>query len=578
MTHLRAPDHAVYSTERHEIVDAVVVGAGFAGLYMLYRLRERGLRVRVIEAGADVGGTWYWNRYPGARCDAQSLLYSYSFSEDLQDEWSWSEKYATQPEILEYIRYVADRFRLRPQIWFETQVASAHFDEARTSWEVHTDSGDRVTARYLIMATGCLSVGRVPDLPGLDETGLEIYHTGSWPHEGMDFTGKRVGVVGTGSSGIQLIPELARQAEGLVVFQRTPNFSVPARNGPLDPDDVATFTEHRESIRDAWRAGNLIGAGEKLRPDNTFMRPVSALAVSEEEREREFEGRWNEGGAFFVGAFNDLATDLRANETAADFVNDKIRTTVSDPATAKTLIPTGYPLGAKRICVGSDYFETFNRQNVELVDLRERPIERITADGIAVAGGEFKLDALVFATGFDAMTGALLRMDITGVGGLALGDKWKDGPGTYLGLMTSGFPNMFMITGPGSPSVLGNVVCHIEQHVDMIADLLDRSREDGLECITVEREAEERWVQTVNEVADATLYTKAESWYLGSNVPGKPRVFMPFAGGIGAYRDICEQVVGDDYAGFSRTPAGVSDLSADRQATGSIQKSYREKV
>ena len=387
-----------------------------------------------------------------------------------------------------------------------------------------------------------------------------------------------MGVVGTGSSGIQLIPELARQAERLAVFQRTPNFSVPARNGPLDPDDVTEFTEHRQSIREAWRSGNLIGAGEKLQPDNTFMRPVSALAVSEEERQREFEGRWNEGGAFFVGAFNDLATDLRANETAANFVNDKIRTTVSDPATAKTLIPTGYPLGAKRICVDSDYFETFNRQNVELVDLRERPIERITADGIAVVGGEFKLDALVFATGFDAMTGALLRMDITGVGGLALGDKWKDGPGTYLGLMTSGFPNMFMITGPGSPSVLGNVVCHIEQHVDMIADLLDRSREDGLECITVEREAEERWVETVNEVADATLYTKAESWYLGSNVPGKPRVFMPFAGGIGAYRDICEQVVGDGYAGFSRTPVGAADLSADRQATSSIQKSDRENV
>ncbi len=543
---------AAAPVSRHEIADVIVVGAGFSGLYALHRLREMGLRVRVIEAAGDVGGTWYWNRYPGARCDAVSALYSYSFSPELEQDWSWREKYATQPEILDYIRHVADRFDMRRDIWFNTRVTGARYDDAANQWNVRTDRGDQVTAPYCIMASGCLSVGRTPSIPGLGESVLRVYHTGAWPHEGVDFTGQRVGVIGTGSSGVQLIPEIAKQAAALVVYQRTPNFVVPARNATIGPGtEIETKKVYRE-LRAGWRIGQLLGAGEDLRPGNVFVRPISALSVSEAERQQEYERRWVAGGAFFVGAFNDLMTDSRANQTAVDFVRGKIRNIVEDPATAQALTPTDHPIGSKRICVGTDYFETFNRPNVSLVDLRSDPIVRIERDTLLTERGRQKLDALIFATGFDAMTGALLAMDIRGGDGLPLAERWAAGPRTYLGLAVSGFPNLFLVTGPGSPSVLGNVVSHIEQHVDFIVALIEDSRRRSVNRLEVEPSAEEKWVARVNQHADATLFPKANSWYMGANIPGKPRIFMPFVGGIGLYREICDQVASSGYAGFQR--------------------------
>lgn len=538
---------------RRETVDTVVVGAGFAGMYMLHKLRQLNLRTRVIEAGSDVGGTWYWNRYPGARCDATSQLYSYSFSEELDQAWNWSEKYATQPEILSYAQHVAERFELRRDIWFDTRVVGAHFVEEANEWHVTTDAGDEVRARFVVMATGCLSVGRVPDLPGLAETRLPVFHTGAWPQEGVDFSGQRVAVIGTGSSGIQLIPEIARQAAQLTVFQRTPNFSVPAKNAPLSKQEIAEVKRHYPQLRKEWRVGSLVGAGEPLKPGSRFRRDMSALAAADEEREQEYQSRWESGGAFFTGAFGDLLTDEKANETAADFVRRKIKEIVADPETAEALTPKGYPIGAKRICVDTGYFETFNRPNVALVDLRSEPIERVTQQGLATAKREFEFDALVFATGFDAMTGALLAMDIRGRGGLKLAEKWREGPKAYLGLSVYGFPNLFLITGPGSPSVLGNVINHIEQHVEFVADLLSDTRAKRLDLIEAEAEAEERWAAKVNELAHGTLFPKANSWYLGANIPGKPRIFMPFVGGIGMFREICECVSDNGFEGFDRS-------------------------
>lgn len=566
----------VAAPERHslrrETVDAIVVGAGFAGMYMLFKLRQLGLRTRVIEAGSDVGGTWYWNRYPGARCDATSQLYSYSFSQELDEDWNWSEKYATQPEILSYARHVAERFDLRSDIWFDTRVAAAHYLDGTGEWRITTDRADEVTARFLIMATGCLSVGRVPDLPGLSETHLPVFHTGAWPHEGVDFTGQRVAVIGTGSSGIQLIPELARQASQLTVFQRTPNFSVPANNAPLSPDDIAEVKRHYPQLRKEWRAGTLVGAGEPLKPGSRFRRETSALSAQEDEREQEYQSRWESGGAYFTGAFGDLLTDERANETAADFVRRQIREIVADPDTAEALTPKGYPIGAKRICVDTGYYATFNRPNVTLVDLRSEPIERVTSDGLATAKRSFEFDALVFATGFDAMTGALLALEIRGENGLPLSHKWAEGPKAYLGVAVHGFPNMFLITGPGSPSVLGNVINHIEQHVEFIADLLSDSRAKGLDRIEANWEAQESWAQKVNEMAEATLFPKANSWYLGANIPGKPRIFMPFVGGIGLFREICERVASHDFEGFNRQSMRGSGQPRDGAGTGSARR------
>ena len=526
-------------------LDAVVVGAGFAGLYMLHRLRGLGLSARVFEAGDGIGGTWYWNRYPGARCDVESLDYSYSFSDELQQEWQWTERYAAQPEILTYINHVADRFDLRRDIQLSTRVTSAVFDEAASRWDVRTDRGDEISARYCIMATGCLSSTQEPRFPGLETFRGTWYHTGRWPHAGVDFTGQRVGVIGTGSSAIQSIPIIARQAKQLVVFQRTPNYSVPAHNAPLDREFERrvkeSYADFRRQARES-RVGFVMERNE-----------ASALAVSKEEREGAYEKHWSRGGLGFSATFADLLTSPEANDTAADFFRAKIRAIVRDPQVADTLCPRDYPLGTKRLCVDTDYYATFNRDNVTLVDLRKTPIEAITPRGLRTAAQEYAFDSLVFAIGFDAMTGALLSIDIRGRAGHTLRDTWAAGPRTYLGLTVAGFPNLFMITGPGSPSVLSNMIVSIEQHVDWIADCVSYLRARGLTTIDATVAAEDAWVAHVNDVGHQTLYPRANSWYMGANVPGKPRVFLPYIGGVGTYRQICDTVAAKGYEGFTLT-------------------------
>ncbi len=533
-------DHSDHPAARQ--CDAVVIGAGFAGLYMLYRLRELGLTAQVFEAGDGVGGTWYWNRYPGARCDVESMQYSYSFSEELQQEWQWSERYPRQDEILNYINHVADRFGLRPDIQLQTRVTSAVYDDATRRWTVGTDQGDQVSARFVISAGGCLSAARVPDTPGLSAFKGKWYHTGNWPHQPVDFTGQRVAVIGTGSSGIQIIPAIARQASQVVVFQRTPNFSIPAWNRPLPQPEQqawkASYAEYRKQAR-TTRSGILYEYSQRATAD-----------VSEEERQREYERRWARGGANFTHAFNDIFIDKRANDSAAEFVRAKIRGTVKDPRVAALLAPTDHAIGTKRICVDTDYYATFNLPHVSLVDLRSTPIEQITPTGIRTTAQSYELDAIVFATGYDAVTGALDRIDIRGQGGQSLKEKWSHGPRTYLGLMSAGFPNLFLITGPGSPSILTNVVVAIEQHVDWIARCLRHMLDHRLEVAQADARDEEQWVAHVNEVASRTLFPTANSWYMGANIPGKPRAFLPYVGGLQNYTVICEQVVSEGYKGL----------------------------
>ena len=524
-------------------VDVVVVGAGLSGLYLLHRLRGLGFRTRVIEAGTGVGGTWYWNRYPGARCDTESTIYSYSFSPELEQEWSWPSRYPAQPEILAYVNHVADRFDLRRDIRFETRVTAAEYDETARSWTVHTDAGDTLTACHLVMATGCLSTRQLPDLPGRDSFASAVYHTGAWPHEGVDFTGRRVGVIGTGSSAIQAIPMIAREAKHLTVFQRTPNFSLPAQNAPLDAEVERAIKSNYPELRRKTRESALgflfeIGDGP-------------ALDSSPEERLREYERRWQNGGADVLLAYPDLLTDHAANATAAEFVRAKIRSIVHDPAVADLLSPRDHPIGTKRICIDTDYYAAYNRDNVTLVDIRSAPIEEITPTGLRTRSADYPLDAIVFATGFDAMTGSLLAIDIRGRDGVALRERWADGPRTYLGLGVAGFPNLFTITGPGSPSVLSNMMVSIEQHVEWVTDCIAFLRDQGLAAIEPTAEAEAHWVEHVNEVGATTLYPEARSWYTGSNIPGKPRVFMPYVGGCDVYRKICDEVADRGYEGFA---------------------------
>jgi cyclohexanone monooxygenase len=531
--------------------DIIVVGAGFAGLYMLYKARTLGLSVRGYEAGADVGGTWYWNRYPGARCDAESLAYSYSFDPALEQEWAWTERYATQPEILRYAQHVADRHDLRRDIRFERRVTSAVYRESGNRWEVTTEAGDTASAQFLVMATGCLSVPLVPQIEGLQSFAGECYYSGAWPHQPVAFTGKRVGVIGTGSSAIQAIPSIAETAGDLTVFQRTPNFRVPARNAPLDPAWAAAFKRNYRRHRHLHRQGLSSGFGDlDIEPRPRAPDAGTAAGLSDEAFEALVEARWQRGGAFILGTAGDTLLNADTNRRFAALVHRKIRETVRDPATADALCPTSHPIGAKRICVDIEYYATYNRANVHLVNLRENPIERITPHGVQLRDRHVDLDMLVLATGFDAMTGALLRIDIRGSNGLRLADNWAEGPRTYLGLMVAGFPNLFTITGPGSPSVLSNMLVSIEQHVDFVADCLIRMREIGRATVQTCVEAEDEWVRHVNDVADATLFPKGGSWYLGANVPGKPRVFMPYAGGVGAYREICDAVAADDWRGF----------------------------
>jgi cation diffusion facilitator CzcD-associated flavoprotein CzcO len=536
-------------TEPPRDVDAVIVGAGFAGLYAHYRLRQLGLTLQGFEAAADVGGTWWWNRYPGARCDVESMDYCYSFSPEVEQEWTWTERYATQPEILRYVNHVADRFDLRRDIQFETRVTAATWDEEAQRWHVVTDRGDSVSARFCIMATGCLSAAKQPEIEGIDSFRGPILHTGRWPHEGVDFTGLRVGVIGTGSSGIQSIPLIAQQAAHVTVFQRTPNFSMPAKNAPLDPEAIearkARAQEIRQSMRES-RAGVIVPMPEH-----------SAHEVDADARQERFAAAWNTGTLYgMVSAYNDLLIDRDANETAAEFVRARIRDIVEDPEVAERLSPRNHPFGTKRPCLDSDYYATYNRDNVTLVDVHATPIVEITSACIRTTSDEYELDTIVFATGFDAMTGPLLGPDITGVGGMALNEKWAGGPRTYLGIATAGFPNLFAVTGPGSPSVLVNMMVAIEQHVDWVADCIAYLRERGLASVDPTVDAEDAWVDHVNEVANYTLFPHANSWYMGANVPGKPRVFMPYIGGLPRYTKTLNEVAADGYRGFTLTPAG----------------------
>ena len=526
-------------------LDAIVVGAGFAGLYALYSLRKIGLRAQILEAGKDIGGTWFWNRYPGARCDVESLEYSYSFSDELQQEWTWPERFAAQPDILRYINHVADRLDLRQSIRTDTRVVSAAFDRTNDLWTVTSAKGETFQGAFCIMATGNLSLPRVPRFPGLESFRGRWHHSGLWPEEGVDFSGRRVGVIGTGSSGIQMIPVIAEQAKHLFVFQRTANFSVPAVNRPITRDADRTHKAKYRYWRDEAKRTPFGIAGH---PPPT----KSALQDAPEERERLYEQKWGIGGNIsFLYAYNDLLINEHANETASEFVRSKIRSIVRDPKVAELLSPNNHPIGTKRLCLDDGYFETFNRDNVTLVDVKSDPIVEITPTGLRTATQEFELDDIAFATGFDAITGALLDIDILVEGGPCLRDKWAQGPRTYLGLMTAGFPNLFIITGPGSPSVKSNMIASIEQHVDWITDCLEYLRDKKIRHIEAHDDAENEWVAHVNEVADATLYPRANSWYVGANIPGKPRVFMPYVAGLDKYRKICDEVAANDYRGFS---------------------------
>jgi cation diffusion facilitator CzcD-associated flavoprotein CzcO len=524
-------------------VDAVIVGAGFSGMYLLHRLREMNLSAVVFEAGTDVGGTWYWNRYPGARVDVESLAYSYSFSPDLEQEFEWKERYPTQPEILKYARHVADRFDLRRDIVFRTRVTAATWHDDTRTWLVRTEYGEAVNARFLVMATGCLSASKMPEIPGLAAFKGATYHTAHWPHEGVDFTGRRVGIIGTGSSGVQSIPVIAEQALDLTVFQRTPSYSLPARNRKLRPQEVADMKARYPEFRQEQRES---GAGVPV-PIPTR----SALEVDDDERDKIYEAAWESGSLVnLLSSFTDLAVSQDANDTAKKWIHRKIHEIVRDQSIADDLCPE-YPFGTKRPCLDTNYFETYNRPDVHLVNLQHTPLVEVTEKGIRTSDRDYEFDVIVYATGFDAMTGSLTNVDIRGRDGLSLAETWRAGPRTYLGIGSAGFPNLFMITGPGSPSVLSNMVVSIEQHVDWVAGAIDHLDRQGLRTIEATIEAQDAWVEHVNEIARHTLYPKANSWYMGANVPGKPRVFMPYAGGVGEYRKKCDEVAAKGYEGFA---------------------------
>ena len=530
-------------------VDVVVVGAGFSGLYLVHTLRKAGFSFRVLESGGDVGGTWYWNRYPGARCDIPTTDYTFSWDPDLEHEWTWSEKYAAQPEILSYAQFVARKHDMYRHITFDTKVTNAVWDDTARRWKVTTDGGEAISCRHYVMATGCLSVPKDPDIPGTDRFGGRVFVTGRWPHEKVDFTGRRVAVIGTGSSGIQSIPLIAAEASQVTVFQRTPNFSVPAFNGPVSEDRKAPLLADRDAYRESarWTRG-----GVPLPPAE-----VSVFSVTPEQRREMFEEKWARGELFSIlGIFMDQSTNREANEIVSEMIREKIRATVKDPKTAELLCPKTYPFGTKRPCLDTNYFDTYNKPHVRLVDLNTSPIDTITENGIEFAGESVEFDDIVYATGFDAMTGAIVGVDITGRNGLTLKKKWEHGPLQYLGLMTKEFPNLFMITGPGSPSVLSNMMVSIEQHVDWVTDTLVHMRENGLETIEPTETAEAGWVRHGSEFADISLMKDTNSWYMGANVPGKPRVMLPYLGGVDGYRRVCNEVTERDYLGFRLTGPG----------------------
>jgi cation diffusion facilitator CzcD-associated flavoprotein CzcO len=530
-------------------LDVVVIGAGFGGLYAVHKLRELGFSVQGFEKGGDVGGVWYWNRYPGARCDCESYYYSYSFSDELQQSWRWTQRYPEQPEILTYLSHVADRFDLRRSFRFDTAVTKMTFDEAAGLWTVTTDGGERYATRFVVSAVGCISAIQTPDYPGLDGFAGDIVFTAAWPHDGLDVAGKRVGIIGTGASGVQAIPILARQAAHLTVFQRTPNFVLPARNAPLEPEWEAWVQDHYDEIR-----AKCLSSPGAVPWDGVHR---SALATLPEEREAIYQRVWELGGLrFFVETFSDLVMSEAANATAAEFVRERIREVVADPKVAEMLSPRDHFIGTKRPPLGDDYYATYNRPNVTLVDVSTTPIVRFDAEAAYTAEARHPLDVLVLATGFDAMTGALTRIDIRGRGGASLAEKWAAGAQSYLGLGIAGFPNLFTITGPLSPSVVANMPTGVEQHVDWIAECLDHMRRQGLTVIEPTDEAEQAWSQHAAEVAGATLYPKTNSWYMGANIPGKARRFQVYLGGFSAYRERCLEIAGSGYEGFRLEAAG----------------------
>lgn len=529
--------------EQQTDVDAVVVGAGFSGLYMLHRLRdELGLSATLIEKGEEVGGTWYWNQYPGARCDSESHIYCYSFSDKLLEEWEWTERYPEQSEIQNYLKFATDHLDLRRDIQFDTEVSSATFDEDTGTWEVETSDGSRVRTKYFVSAVGCLSKPFVPEFDGLDSFDGQWYHTSRWPDDPVDFSDKRVGLIGTGSTGIQIAPQLAEKASELKVFQRTPNYAVPAQNRPLEEGEFEEIKRNYDSI---WEDARESETGWPVETQYE-----TAEGLSQEEIDESLEEGWQKGGAYFANVFGDLITNKETNDAVCEFVRSKIRETVDDPEVAEKLVPTDHPYGAKRPPRSFGYYETYNEEHVSLVDVDEAPIERITPDGIQTTEDLHDLDVIVFATGFDAVTGAVVGMDIEGRNGLSLEEKWEAGPQTYLGLASHGFPNLFMVTGPQSPSVLTNMPQAIEQHVEWISDCIDYMDEQGLEFVEPERAAEQEWVKHTTEVANQQLITEADSWYKGANVPGKPSTFLVYSGGLKTYREICNDVVESDYEGF----------------------------
>lgn len=523
-------------------VDVAVVGAGFAGMYMLHKAREMGVSAIAFERGSDVGGTWFWNRYPGARCDVPSMEYSYQFSDALQQEWEWSEKYSTQPEILRYAQHVAERFDLKRDIRFNTSIEALHFDENDNSWLVTPSVGDPVKATFVVTAMGCLSSTNRPRFVDDAVFQGEVHHTGEWPMNGVNFVGKRVAVIGTGSSGIQVIPLIAQEAEHLTVFQRTPAYAVPAHNAPITTDYVQSIKQNYTEFRQKNSMARAAFGGDT--PTGTR----SALEVTEAELHEILEARWAKGGLLFLGGFNDAMTNGASNERIAQWVRNKIAAIVSDPAVAARLQPNTV-IGCKRLVVDSGYYDTFNRDNVELVNLDAAGIERFTEHGVVANGAEHTVDIVVLATGFDAMTGSLLNVDIRGRSGQPLSDAWVAGPVNYLGLAVHGFPNLFTITGPGSPSVLTNMMVSIEHHVEWIANCMRYVIDNAAAAIESTQQAQDAWVSHVNTVADMTLFPSCNSWYVGANVPGKPRVFMPLPG-FPDYAKRCSDVMRDDYRGF----------------------------
>lgn len=523
------------TTSNRESYDVVVVGAGFSGLYLLHRLREMGLKVRVFERGGGVGGTWYWNRYPGARCDVESLQYSYTFSKELLQEWDWNERYGAQPEILRYIEHVADRFNLRSDIQLNTEIKACIFNEAVGSWSMTTSDAKTVTARFVVLATGMMSATNIPEIAGLDAFRGPVYHTGAWPHEPVDFTGLRVGVIGTGSSGMQLIPQVAEQADHLTVFQRTANYSIPARNRLLT-----------EAERQAYRA-NFLAQGPAFRESVVTSASRGTFEDDDKTRRAFWEAHWLRGGASLVRLYNDIATNRAANESVADFIRRKIAETVEDEQKAKLLQPT-YSFLSKRIVVDVNYFETFNRPNVTLVDIHSDPIQDIVTSGLRTKQGLFELDALVMATGFDAGIGSVSKIDIRGRGGLALNRKWAEGPKNYLGLMVAGFPNLFTIASIGSQ--LANAMISIELHVEWIGDCLQYMRGRGMNLVEADPDAEEKWMAHCNDLVKGTFIMETDSWWNGANIPGKPRVFLMYPGSMAAYRKACNEAAAKGYEGF----------------------------